>query len=102
MNQFLRARWRLVLPLCVAMMWGWIVIAESQPRTAITNQSDAIWVYYTSICARPNDASDCVVQRDGDRPVFSDHQACASYRDRELAGAANPRLLGSCRKQNAA
>jgi len=102
MSRLFSTRWLIVPPWCLVMIGGWIAIAEPQARSAITNQGDAIWVYYTSLCPRPHDASECVVQHDGDRPVFTDHQTCASHRDRDLANASNPRLLGSCRKQHAA
>lgn len=61
-----------------------------------------VWVYYTSVCARPGDASDCKEVVSPARRSFENLEACSAFRDKDLAEAGNPRLLGSCLKQREA
>lgn len=97
-----RLRPRLTIPLGVLLIGGGFALADVQPRTAITISPDAVWVYYTSLCARPGDASECTPVQTVRRPSFESHQACAAHRDEDLGREANPRLMGSCQKQHEA
>ncbi len=97
-----RLRPRFTIPLCMVLAGGGFAIADSQPRGAITIQHDTIWVYYTSLCARAGDASECSIVPMAGRPSFESHQACSDHRDADLAREANPRLLGNCQKQHEA
>lgn len=97
-----RLRPRLTIPVCALVIGGGFALAEAQPKTAITISPDAVWVYYTSLCARPGDASECTVVQTSQRPTFGSHQACSAHRDSDLGREPNPRLMGSCQKQHEA
>jgi hypothetical protein len=97
-----RLRLRTALPLGILALVGTVAITDTAPRSAITIQHDVIWVYTTALCERPGDASACTIVAGAERPAFDSHQACDAPREVDLARAANPRLLGTCRKQHQA
>jgi hypothetical protein len=71
--------------------------AQSNP-----SEPAAIWVYYTSMCERPGDASACTEIPQPVRRSFDSLEACSAYRNADLGKAANPRLMGSCLRQHEA
>lgn len=61
--------------------------------------TEPVWVYYTSICAKAGDSSDCQIVKVPVRPRFTTAEACSAHRDVDLSEKANPRLMGSCLRQ---
>jgi hypothetical protein len=70
--------------------------------TPPADHEDVVWVYYTSLCAKPGDAGDCRIVSTPQRESFPTHEACAVYRDADLGREHNARLMGSCLKQHEA
>jgi hypothetical protein len=83
-----------------ALVAGLLVAGHAAPTPP--SDQGVVWVYYTSLCARPNDASACTVVHGPSRPSFDSHESCSAYRDLDLGREANPRLMGSCQKQREA
>jgi hypothetical protein len=61
-----------------------------------------VWVYFESMCATPGDATDCKEIVASARLSFDTIEACDAHRDKALAAANDPRLLGSCLRQHEA
>jgi hypothetical protein len=79
---------------------GIVSAALSTPSTI--PERSIVWVYYTSLCEKPLDTSNCRQIPQPVRPAFNSLEACSAYREADLAAARNPRLLGSCLKQREA
>jgi hypothetical protein len=58
-----------------------------------------VYVYFSSLCAMPGDASDCHEIPQPKRPSFGSMAACSAHADVELQMAHNPRVMASCMKQ---
>ena len=100
LQSLLRAR--LCLPIGgIAALAGFLAFGQG-PSVQPQSDTGAVWVYFTSICPRAGDGSDCAELKAAIRPVFSTLEACASHRDEDLGRAGNPHLLGSCLRQREA
>jgi len=87
---------RICLPLgCLVLGLGAFAML---PRTAMPRPAP-VWVYFTSTCAKPGDASDCKATQAPARLAFTTAEACAAHRDIDLAEKADPRLMGTCLRQ---
>ena len=94
------ARPYLLIPaLCAVAVIGFGVAKSSRPPPLGTEEPGIVWVYYTALCARAGEATDCGPVAGGKRVSFPTHEACDAYRTQDLAKAADPRLLGHCLKQ---
>jgi len=69
--------------------------------TPLPPSAGIVWVYHTSLCAIPGDASDCTPVG-GSQSIFDSMEACAAHRSLNLEQAGNPRLLGTCARQHEA
>jgi len=61
-----------------------------------------VWVYFESMCENPGDSSVCTEIVTPIRQAFGSMEACGEHRDRALAAANDPRLMGSCLRQHEA
>lgn len=92
---------RLCLPLCgAAAVAGFLAYGHTVSTPAANDR--VIWVYYTSLCVRPGDASECTEVKQSVRRAFDSLETCSAYRDADLRQAGNPRLLGNCQRQHEA
>jgi len=94
-------RVRFCLPLGAVALVGVFALGQGP---SVQPQSDvgAVWVYFTSLCAKAGDASDCAEVKTETRPSFGSLEACSLHRDQDLSKNSNPRLLGSCLRQREA
>jgi len=97
----------LYLPLAAAFAFGgFLALGHATPSRTVAEQAfenhGIVWVYYTSVCAKPGDSSHCRQTSTSFRPSFPSLQACSAFRDADLSQHGNPRLLGSCLRQREA
>lgn len=92
----------LTLPVAFAVsMAAWLGSAVSH-RVPHNQDRGMVWVYVSAVCAAPGNPSDC--RRTGQNfiRVFDTREDCAAHLNADLSTAGNPRLMGSCLRQQEA
>ena len=92
----------LTLPLAFAFsMTTWLASAVSH-QVPHSQDRGVVWIYVSALCAAPGDPRDCQPTGQAFLRVFDNREDCAAHLDADLGSAGNPRLMGSCLRQQGA
>jgi hypothetical protein len=90
---------RLCLSFGAALSVASVLVSQRTGPAPNLEGQGIVFVYFPSMCAAANDASNCHVMVRPERPAFSSMQDCWAHADAELRRANDPRVLASCMKE---